>query len=76
MSRKQQTVDGAQDLLHDIMRHDAERMRLGRSQSDRSTAAVMRRIGLSDDEIVARLGYNPLGSEPIIFRETVPETHS
>ncbi len=53
-------VDGAEDVLHDIRRHDAERQRVGHSRSDRGTAAVMHRVGLSDAEIVERLGYNPL----------------
>ncbi len=70
MNQEHQMIDGAEDLLHDIMRHDAERARAGRSRSDRGSAAVMRRIGLSDDEIVERLGYNPLISEPVASQQT------
>lgn len=70
ISQERRLIIGAEDLLHDIERHDAERTRVGWSRSDRGSAAVMRRIGLSDDEIVERLGYNPLASEVFDSRET------
>ncbi|WP_158933221.1 hypothetical protein [Acidisphaera sp. S103] len=69
MTEAHRMIDGAEDLLHDIERHDTRRKRVGWTRSDRGSAAVMRRIGLSDEEIVERLGYNSLESETLDAHE-------
>ncbi len=55
-------IDASEDLLHDIRRVDDERKRLGWSVLDHDNASLMREIGLTDEEIIARLGYNPLAT--------------
>jgi hypothetical protein len=52
-------IDGAEDVLNDIARIDAQRRRGVAFPTDRSTASVMRRAGFSDEEIIGRLGYLP-----------------
>ncbi len=68
-------VDIAVDLMHDIREVDASQDPVLIARRNRVTAAVMREVGFSDHEIVAKLGYfpEPFGGE-VLSDDAEPTT--
>lgn len=57
-------IDIAEDLLHDIEKHDAEVCPGEETIEDRALASRMRKQGCSEEEIFARFGYSPTPIPP------------
>lgn len=60
MDQVSRVLDVSEDLLHDIERADANLTPTRVESRNRVTAAVMREVGFSDDEIFQKLGCLPL----------------
>lgn len=59
MTQRLGMVGVAADLMHDIREIDASRNVKTLERRDSVTATVMREVGFSDQDIVAKLGYLP-----------------
>lgn len=59
MKQASQMLDVAEDILHDVEAADADLTPSRVARRNRVTAAVMRDLGFSDDEIIQKLGSLP-----------------